>query len=238
MEEKLFYAYLKYQKDGRKSAWSNLWKLHWPILVLFSISIASTITTLVMSLTPALNQWSWIAMIVMVISNLVFMYTTESFQINRSHEKFAEYCDHCVEMKHWLAEFSIDSKEKITCIKDRISAKISDIATSCEKSTAGMDKWIQGFAVPIVLAIVTTIIAGKDAAEDKVTMTGVIILAFFLIWYLCSIGSKMLNSNKKRRLEQLECFASDLQGILDTQFEGGIAFKEAASQKNAESDLS
>lgn len=238
MEEKLFYAYLKYQKDGRKNAWANLLKLHWPILMLFAVSLASTIATLVVSLIPTLNLWSWVGVAIMVIGYTALTYTAESFQIKRSHEKFAEYCDYCAELLHWLACFSIDSKEKITSIKDRILAKISDIATSYEKSTSGMDKWVQGFAIPIVLTIVTTIIAGTDAAEDKAAMISVIVLVFFLVWYLCNIGAKMLNFNKKRKLEQLECFASDLQGILDTQFEGGIAFREVSSQKDAESLIS
>ena len=168
-------------------------------------------------------------MAVMVISYIVLMHMAESFQINRSHEKFAEYCDYCAEMKLWLAGFSIDSKEKIASIKDRISGKISDITSSHEKGTAGMDKWLQGFAIPIVLAIITTGIAGEDATEEKVAMTCVIVLVFALTWYLCSVGAKMLNFNRKRKIEQLECFASDLQGILDTQFEGGTAYKEVAS---------
>lgn len=229
MEDKLFYAYLKYQKDSMRNAWSNLLKLHWTVLLPFGISIISTLSTLALTLVSPLCGWNWISVAVMSLSYFVLMHTTESFQIKRSHEKFAEYCDYCAEMKLWLAGFSIDSKEKIASIKDRISGKISDITSSHEKSTAGMDKWLQGFATPIVLAIITTVIAGEDATEEKVAMTCVIVLVFALTWYLCSVGAKMLNFNRKRKLEQLECFVSDLQGILDTQFEGGIAYKEVAS---------
>ena len=58
MEDKLFYAYLKYQKDSVRNAWSNLLRLHWPVLVPFAISIIFTIATLVVSLIPSLNQWT------------------------------------------------------------------------------------------------------------------------------------------------------------------------------------
>ena len=41
MEDKLFYAYLKYQKDSMRDAWSNLLKLHWTVLLPFSAARAA-----------------------------------------------------------------------------------------------------------------------------------------------------------------------------------------------------
>lgn len=225
MEDKLFYAYLKYQKDSMRNAWSNLLKLHWTVLLPFGISIISTLSTLALTLVSPLCGKNWISVAVMALSYFVLIHTTESFQIKRSHEKFAEYCDYCAEMKIWLAEFSIDSREKIASVKERISRKISDIRNTHEKGTTSVDKWLQGFATPVVIAVITTVIAGKNATEEKIATTVIVIMIFALAWYLCSVGAKMLNYNSKRKVEQLECFASDLQGILDTQFEGGIAYQ-------------
>lgn len=225
MEDKLFYAYLKYQKDSMRNAWSNLLKLHWRVLVPFAISIISTVITLVLTLVSPLCGWNWISVAIMVLSYIVLMHTTEDFQIKRSHEKFVEYCDYCAEMKIWLAGFSVDSKEKTASIRERILGKISNIRNAHEKSTAGVDKWLQGFATPVVIAVITAVVAGENATEEKIVTTVIVIMIFALAWYLCSVGAKMLNYNSKRKVEQLECFASDLQGILDTQFEGGIAYQ-------------
>ena len=225
MEDKLFYAYLKYQKDSMRNAWSNLLKLHWTVLLPFGISIISTLSTLALTLVSPLCGWNWISVAVMSLSYFVLMHTTENFQIKRSHEKFVEYCDYCAEMKIWLAEFSIVSRERIVSVKDRISGKISDIRTTHEKGATSVDKWLQGFATPIVIAVITAIIAGENATEEKIATTIIVIVIFALTWYLCSVCAKMLNFNSKRKVEQLECFASDLQGIIDTQFEGGLAYK-------------
>lgn len=232
MEDKLFYAYLKYQKDSLRNAWSNLLKLHWTVLLPFGISIISTLSTLALTLVSPLCGWNWISVAVMSLSYFVLMHTTESFQIKRSHEKFAEYCAYCAEMKMWLADFSIDSREKIASVKERISEKISDIRTTHEKGATNVDKWLQGFATPVVIAVITAVIAGENATEEKIATTVIVIMIFALAWYLCSVGAKMLNFNSKRKVEQLECFASDLQGILDTQFEGGLAYKGIPSANN------
>lgn len=88
-----------------------------------------------------------------------------------------------------------------------------------------VDKWLQGFATPVVISVVTAVIAGHNATEEKIATTVILFIVSALVWYLCWVGAKMLNYNSKRKVKQLECFASDLQGIIDTQFEGGIAYQ-------------
>ena len=235
MEEKLFYAYLKYQKDSVRKAWSNLLKMHWSVLLPFAVSIAATVSTLILTFVNPLCSWNWISVAVMVLAYIVLMHTSENFQIKRSHEKFLDYCEYCREMKTWLKGFSIDNKEKLVSIKKRILIKISTLRNNHKKSAEGINKWLQGFATPIVLAIITAVIAGENATEEKIAMTVIIIMIFALTWYLCSVGAKMLNHRGKRKIEQLECFASDLQGILDTQFEGGIAYQRNKTHEEVKS---
>lgn len=225
MEDKLFYAYLKHQRDSMRNAWSNLLKLHWTVLLPFVISLVSTVSTLVLTLVFPLCGYNWISVAVMALSYIVLVHSADSFQIKRSHEKFVEYCAYCAEMKAWLKEFSIDNKEKIESIQGRISMKIAGLSNACEKNTEGFNKWLQGFATPIVIAIVTAVAAGEDVTEEKIAIAVIVIMLLALAWYLCCIGAKMVNFNSKRKAEQLECFASDLQGILDTQFDGGIAYQ-------------
>ena len=93
MEDKLFYAYLKYQKDSKMNPWSNLLKLHWTVLLPLAISIVSTISTLVLSLVSTPSGWNCISVVVMILGYFVLMYTTEIAQIKQSHEKFLEYCE-------------------------------------------------------------------------------------------------------------------------------------------------
>ena len=226
MEDKLFYAYLKYQKDSKRNPWSNLLKLHWTVSLPLAISIASTISTLVLSLVSTLSGWNCISVVVMILGYIVLMHTTEIAQIKRSHEKFLEYCEYCSKLKDWLADFSIDSKEKVSIVHGRIIIKINELRKNNSHTAEGVNKWLQRFAIPIVLAVVTAVVSGEDASKEKYTMTFFVVLIFTLVWYLCSIGAKLMNCNSKRKVEQLECFASDLQGILDTQFDGGIAYRE------------
>lgn len=99
----------------------------------FAISIVSTVITLYLALFLPLRGWHWISAAVMALSCIILMHTTEGFQINRSYEKFEEYCEYCAEMKSWLTGFSIVGYERIRCIKERISDKISILRSANEK---------------------------------------------------------------------------------------------------------
>lgn len=226
MEGILINAYLKYQRDCKENAHLDFSNLGKTVLIPLIIAILSTVSTLISVFVLPYSLWYWISGGVMAISYGVFSYTTENVKIKRSYEEFVGYCEYCADLKDWLAKFSVDSKEKIIILQERISAIVSDLSKACETSTGRVEKILQVFATPVTITIITTVIAGNDAADEKIIIAVAMILIFVLVWIISNAVAKLRNYKHRKEIEELECFVSDLQGILDTQFEGGIAYKE------------
>ena len=234
MEGILINAYLKYQRDCEENTHIDFSKLDKTVLVPLIIAILSTMSTLISAFVSAYSLLYWISGGVMAISYGIFSYTTENVKIKRSYEEFVGYCLYCADLKDWLAKFSVDSKEKIVILKERISIIVSDLSQACENSTGRVEKILQVFATPVTIAIVTAVIAGNDAADEKLIIAVAIILIFVLVWIICNAVTKIRNYKHKKEIKELEYFISDLQGILDTQFEGGIAYKEENDRTEGE----
>ena len=93
-----------------------------------------------------------------------------------------------------------------------------------------IEKWMQILIIPILLAVFSVIINGQTDLEILLEYT----IVFFII--LGSIACMLFNCYnflgfyKKRKLEQMKSFYSDLQGILDFQFDNKLLFKNDNSK--------
>ncbi len=222
MDDKLFYMYLLNQKSYQKSAWSGLFKMPPMILASLIVGILSTVGMMVLTILAPQSKWIAVALALAALSMFSLYFSIEHFQITRSNERFSEYCDYCAKLNTWLSNFNINSKEKVTAIQQRISVKAEKLRNSTEKSMDGVSKWLQGFAMPIAIAVISAVIGGTDTSNEKFAWSFVAIILFAFAGCIIWFGAKALNFTSKRKVEQLEYFASDLQGILDTQYEDGI----------------
>jgi hypothetical protein len=233
MEDILINAYLKYQRDCEENAHIDFSNLDKTVLVPLIISILATVSTLISAFVSPYSLWYWISGGVTAVSYGVFSYTTENVKIKRSYEEFVGYCQYCEDLKDWLAKFSVDSKEKIVILQERISIIVSELRKACETSIGRVEKMLQVFATPVTIAIITAVIAGNDAVDEKIIIAVAIIVIFGLVRIVSNGVAKIRNYEHRKEIEKLECFISDLQGVLDTQFEGGIAYKEETAKTDS-----
>ncbi|MEE1125579.1 MAG: hypothetical protein U0L18_06540 [Acutalibacteraceae bacterium] len=214
METPLFYAYLKYQKDNQPDVWKFFLKLPKHIICIFiliAISIIVSIITAVFEATvPTL-----IALAVQVIAYLLMYYFTEKHLIKFSESNYNKYCDYCEKLNIWLKEHSINSDENIDELLQRFKVQISEAKSENEKSKNRFDKWLQTLVIPIILAIITTIITKQDDLVTIINPVIVILMVFVVLYVTVTSIAEFVSLPEKRRIEQMQCFANDLQGVLD-----------------------
>lgn len=91
-----------------------------------------------------------------------------------------------------------------------------------KESQERTDKWLQALIIPILLAIITTSISNVSDISVMFKNMLIIIIGFVSVYCIFIALQKISNFPNKRMMEKLNCFASDLQGVLDTQFSDSV----------------
>ncbi len=214
VENYLFYAYLKYQKDNKLNAWKYLLKYHKPIFIIFVIMIISVIVQVITTIL-SVSYCSWICFVIEIIACMLIYYWSEKDLIKYSFEKYEKYCDYCEKLYKWLKHLDINSYEGIYELLQRIKLQISERKDENEKSKNRFDKWLQTLAIPIVITMVTTIINKQDDLIAMINPVVAILIVFVELYITFTSINKVISFPKKRKIEQMQCFANDLQGVLD-----------------------
>lgn len=79
----------------------------------------------------------------------------------------------------------------------------------------GDEKWVQTLAIPVILAMISTVV---NNSEDLTTMFSnciVILIVFVLLITALSMAAFALRGLQKWEIANLELFSEDLQGVLD-----------------------
>lgn len=220
MDRYLFYMYLKYLKDNKLTFWYELWKQPKMAIFLFAIVIISGIALLVFIF---INKYLMLISIIMEIVSCVILYFyTENYRITCSKNKTEEYRKYCKDIKIWLNSCGIKDKEAVEVLHSRVIESIEQIKSLDKESQERTDKWLQALIIPVVLAIITTVISNVSDIAVMFNNTLIIIICFVSVYCIFTSTQKISSFPQKRMLEQLNCFASDLQSVLDTQFTDSI----------------
>jgi uncharacterized membrane protein YraQ (UPF0718 family) len=214
METYLFYAYLKYAKENKQSFWPKLLSRPISVIIFFSLTLLSCVCGAIF----ALLGWSIAALIGMVgeiVFGIIFYNCSEKYQIDFCVEEYDKYVEYCANLHKWLKKFNKPSADDIQELYDKIQAKITRMKTEEENSKARGDRWLQTLIIPAIIAIITTIIAKQENIEEMLAYALVIVILFAVVYGTIAIIKSIGSFPQKRRIEQMECFASDLQGVLD-----------------------
>lgn len=214
MEKFLFYAYLKYIEDNKLTFWPQLFKLPKHILCLFLASIFFIIFAFISSL----FSWSIVSAICVLLALVlsIVLYTCiERYQIKCSINKMDDYINYCKELYEWLNSMGVVDKEFIEELHKRISDNVVRLREERQKNSKRIDTWMQTLIIPILIVIITTIISGNNNLTNAVGVVIGILMMFGLLYGVFITIRDIVSFPQKRRIEQLSCFESDLQGILD-----------------------
>lgn len=214
MEKYLFYSYLKYLKVTKNTVWPKLLKLPKYILVTVIIALLCFIAAIIFLFLKII----WVTAIFAsgeIIFCLVTVYLINYYQISCSALNFQEYKDYCIDLKSWLCTFDITTRESVKDIQKRICGILEKARKEEEFADERTFKWLQTLIIPIVLVCVTAFVSSDDDISVKITSVILTLVVFAIVYGAYSILKSINGLFQKRKIQQLECFANDLQGVLD-----------------------
>ncbi len=222
MDNYLFYMYLKYLKDNKLTFWSKLLKQPPVAIILFVIIIISGISSIILSFININYYFILGSILLEIISCAVLYFYTENYRITCSERKAEDYKEYCKKIRIWLNSCGIIDREVVEVLHSRVIENIEQLKSLDKESLERTDKWLQALIIPIVLAIITTSISNVSDIAVIFKNTLIIIICFVSVYCIFIAVQKISNFPNKRMIEKLNCFASDLQGVLDTQFSDSI----------------
>ena len=221
MEWFLYYSYQKFRKDNLESIPRRLLRLPAIAITLFGLLCISTIAGLAFAFIPAMKMFMWIPIVLELICCIVLYFYTENYQVKVSYEKLEDYKTYCEVIYRWLQSCSLSTREEIQEIRRRLLAHIEKVEADRKYKKESTDRWLQVLVIPVILAVLSAFINQQTGYVQAMNY------AFFLIFIFLVIYSMIWGVRRVRyffsgsNLEQIQCFANDLQGVLDTQFKTG-----------------
>ncbi len=213
METYLFYAYLKYSKENKQSFWPKLTTRPVLVIVFFILTLVSSICGIVFSL----FQWhiaTWIAITAEIIFGILFYTFSEKYHIDFCSSEYKTYKNYCLKLYDWLQEFDVNTLTGVESLCHSITAKITQLKSEEESKNARSERWLQALFIPVIIAIITTSISHHENVGEMVLSTFSIVTFFILVYGVVSTIKSISNFPQRRKIKQMECFATDLNALI------------------------
>ena len=221
MELILFDSYRKYQKENNKFTIRNLKRLPKLAIFLLLVTVACMVASIVLLFVKIIPD----AVRLLVICGEYILYVglffyTENYQIEIANTRLGNYRSYCIELRDWLEStgFVVNSQSIMT-LKERILKQVAEKKADRDRLNNIIKHAFDIIVVPLLLAIFANIIQNEQdinamfiSALTLISGLGTLIMIVYVIYSVISFYNK-------RKLELLKCFANDLQGIMDTQFD-------------------
>ena len=217
MERKYLYSYLQYQKANNKIAWKRLMRFPWYILLLLAISLVLFVTTLILECVLS-NK---IPVAVLEIATLIVIcftyFLSENYRVITSKSALQNYANSRSSINEWLKTVRIDSNDDKELLLTRLKEYISLQEAKQKRTADRRDKWLQVLVIPVILTIMTTIIANQKDVSLIISSVITIMFIFGLVYGLIVLLMTVNELPIKRRINQMQCFADDLQSTMDME---------------------
>ncbi len=223
MEQILYKNYLKYLKDNKTPLYKALLAMPKCAVILLFVLIISGITTLAFLSIGKLRQYFIIPLLFETVFCIIIYFYCEHYEINNSEKHLKNYKEYCSDIYNWLQSMSVSiEKTSIIEIKRRIDIKLERMQKTKETNRNTVERVVQAIIIPFVLAVFAAII--KNETNANVIVAYGIAFIFFPIAFLITVFGlfEVLNIIKKNEFEKMKSFSEDLQGILDTQYDGSL----------------
>lgn len=227
MERKYLYSYLLYQKENNKSNWKKLMRLPWYILLLIAASFALLITTFILDCLLSNKIPVIILEIAAMIVTFISFFLCENYKISTSKTTLQNYAKSRTSFNEWLKTVRIDSDEDKKLLLSRVKEYISSQEKNQKRIADRWDKWLQVLVIPVVLTLMTTIIANQKDVSLIIASVISIMLIFGMIYGLIILLRTVSDLPLKRRINQMQCFAEDLQSTMDMEQLGWLTSLES-----------
>ncbi len=226
MELLLYRNYLKYLKDNRLPMSKAFKKLPKTMLVLLIILSVTVIGVIVILCIEKVRAYFYVALAIeAVVAFVVFLYG-QHYEIENSNQDIKEYKNYCSNLFVWLENTSVSiDREDIIELKNRIVNRLEKYEQKQQRTYDTIIRFVQALIIPIVLTVLTVVL-NKQFDISMVLAYGFIAIMIPSFFAVTLFGfTSFINLIRKNEFEKMKSFSSDLQGILDTQFDKGIFAK-------------
>ena len=218
METYIFYCYLKYKKKNNSTLRTMLKKVPTKIIVMIITTFLCAVLGLICSF---FVRWPWLFWVFAIAEcSLGFraFILVEKWEVNISDKELDNFKSSSRELYEWLSKMSISSKENIEILINRFKNTVLEQKNQHRQQSDKIDKWMQTLIIPLIIAIITALIANQ-VEINKIVIYTVYLLAvagmvYGLIWLIRSIIAAIKNI----RRSDMENFIEDLQGVIDVMF--------------------
>ena len=222
MENKYLDSYLLYQKENNMTNWKKLVRLPWYVLITFLASLDLIILPIVFDGLIS-NK---ILIIILYFCGLIFLNISvllcDNHMIATSQSTLEKYAESWVCLNGWLKSVHIANDEDKKLLLSRLKEHIESHEAKQKETTDRWDKWLQILVIPAVLALITTIIANQKEVDLIIASVLTIMLSFGAIYGVIIMIRSAGRLFTNRRINQMRCFANDLQSTMDMKQLGWI----------------
>ena len=216
----LFDSYQKYQKDNKDNVIKSIFRLPMGAKILFGSLCLCLIYNVLMLFVDCLKSVYFLCLLLEFVLCICLYFYTENFQIKNSDNRFSVYQEYCARINQWLIHIGIIvTKENITELVKRLENEIERQEKQRILRRERIEKWIQIIIIPILLAVFSAVIREQTDLTILLSYTIAFLMTFSSIALVILVFYNCFDFFRKRKLEQLKSLSSDLQGVLDCQFD-------------------
>ena len=218
MEFYIFNMYLKYQKEKSPSFFKRIKKSPSYLIIALILAIIFAVVAIVCMFVSKLLWLQLISSFLYISIAFISFLLQDRWEIKHSEREMKEFEKSSLSLYKWLSQLSITSREDIDLLIDRLETYVDDQKANKKAQNEKIDKWMQTLIIPLILAIITALIANQTDIEAVFIyiflMLAIVAIVYGLIWLFRSIVG-ILQSQKRNKIEY---FIGDLQGVLDVVF--------------------
>lgn len=219
METLLFDSYRVFQKGNNKNIIRRFFKLPVFAIVLFFIAIVSAISAMTLTFFGKQNIALICAGVEAVAGIVTFIYT-EHYRLKTIDKRLATYRNYCSDVHAWLSGTGfVVTQQNIQEVLVRIKQQIERQEHRRKTKIAIIGRFVEALFIPFLLAVFSTWMAGNTDLAVLIAGALSIFCVVGTLGMLVYFVDAILSFYQKHKLEQWRCFADDLQGVIDTQFE-------------------
>lgn len=233
MDEILFDGYRKYQKSLRGNVVKAIFRLPIGAIVIIALAFTSMVLSFVFRFNESLQWLSSVFFLIEILTCISSHFYIENFRIKTSIRRLVSYFEYCSNLYAWIKSTGVAaSGQNIQTIMTRVEKRVALLEGKRKHVQDTIWHIVNILIIPLLLAIFSSWM------KDQTNLPDLIAASLSIIFFVGSIGLlvyllyNVFSIFQKHRIEQLRCFSEDLQGILDTQFEGPLFCAHSTQSTN------
>ncbi len=215
MFDLIFNLYLKYKKEHSDKMWKKIMKLPKHLIALFGLAIISAISSIAMLFILGNTLWNWIPVSIELVSTVALGFTSEKYLIDSSQDETDDYITKRKELYLKVLSKFIKSEDQLCEMIKRANDKIAIAQGRIDKKYEALNKFNQVLFIPIILLLLKSLVDTTSDATVIAELSLITIVLSLIIYAIINAGITVINYDIVREKYKLQCFANDLQGILD-----------------------